>query len=172
MDFSFVKLSFWGWPHGHRTGAHLRAMLNFSQDSLLLHSLSDWFLHTRQVSFQICTLSFKDCFFHSRSALPLWGHQVPSLPHDPTLLSLFPPHCLRESSYNRLREVFRGMYRYLSGLCLFCLPLRHVLGVNQGPQSDKGARNLGLLPWQVKHLMWKWLLWTRTTSPLQVSPHR
>lgn len=29
-----------------------------------------------------------------------------------------------------------------------------------------------VLPWQVKQRMWKWLLWTRTTSPLQVSPQR
>lgn len=39
--------------------------------------------------------------------------------------------------------------------------------------SERGAlaRLLLSLPLQVKHLTWKWLAWTRSTCPLQGSPH-
>lgn len=70
------------------------------------------------------------------------------------------------------------------GLCLPCATpgvSPHLIQVCPLPPAlppglwDKLAtRILGvlLLPWQVKQRMWKWLLCTRTTSPLQVSPQR
>ena len=43
------------------------------------------------------------------------------------------------------------------------------MGRQTGRQTE---RKLRVLPWQVKHLTWKWKFCTRTTSPLQSSRQR
>lgn len=48
-------------------------------------------------------------------------------------------------------------------------------GVSAGSSTGASCRHMAThwryWPLQVKHFMWKWLAWTRSTSPLQGCPH-